>query len=96
MTPERTANMSDSQLCYWRIATTKLENQRMYEAELAKRRTVCTKEMVTIEHERQAMRRDNDRRAWEQAGRALARPSMPTALTCTTSTYLGVATTTCR
>jgi hypothetical protein len=96
MTPERAAQMSDSQLCYWRIATKTMEKQRLYEAELASRKTVCTPDMVRLEHERQASQREYDRRAWQDVGNALQQPMMPRALTCTTTTYGGQATTTCR
>lgn len=95
MTLERAAGMTDVQLCYWRLATDTVEKQRIYEAELARRRTVCTPQMVQFEHQRQAAQREHDRRAWQDVGRILARP-MPPTITCTTTTYGGHSTTTCQ
>ena len=101
MTPDRVAGMSDSRLCYAQATAGSLERQRMYEAELGRRKTTCTEQMLRMESDRVAQQREADKRAAEAVGQALSRPQMPVrrpAVTCTTDTYSypGQTTTTCR
>lgn len=90
---ERAPTMADSELCYLQVVTGHQGARAAVMEEIARRRTVCTQQMVDMHHQRSMYERETTRRTFQEAARAIAPPPTPQ-VQCTSYTSAGGVTTT--